>query len=110
MLFMAKAHLLPAPFFEIGELLVDGQEKSFLISGSKFNSTDSAGSMGSLCCDFEEVSRFDYGQEVNILLEREGRLSKNIPCSFASLVLISFGKGGDEMRKGAGAIKLCPFL
>ena len=51
--------------------------------------------MGHLCRSLKEVSGFASGQEVNILLERDGWLSEAVPCCFTGLV--SDGEDGPSM-------------
>jgi hypothetical protein len=83
------------PFFEVDNLLAYGNEEPFLIPDFKFNQADSIGSMGHLCCSLEEVSRFASGQKMNILLERDGWLSKTVSGCFTGLV--SDGEDGSSM-------------
>lgn len=73
-------------FLKIDHLLAYGNERPFLILDFKFNQSDSVGSMNHLRCGLEAVSRFASSQEMNILLERDGRLSIAIPCCFTGLV------------------------
>jgi hypothetical protein len=75
--------------------LAYGKQKSFLILDFEFNQTDSVGSMGHLCYGLEEVSRFTSRQEVNILLEGNGWLSKAVSRCFTGLV--SNGEDGPTM-------------
>jgi hypothetical protein len=82
-------------FLKIDDLLAYRDEESLLILDFKFNQTNSVGSMNHLCCGLEEVSGPTRSQEVNILLERNGRLSKAISCCFTSLV--SDGEDGPSM-------------
>jgi hypothetical protein len=82
-------------FFEVDNLLAYGNEDSFLIPHFKFNQTDSVGSMSHLGCGLEGVSRFTSSQEMNILLERDGWLSKAVSRCFTGLV--SDGKDSSSM-------------
>jgi hypothetical protein len=51
--------------------------------------------VGHLCRSLKEVSGFASGQEVNVLLERNGRFSEAVPCCFTGLV--SDGEDGSSM-------------
>jgi hypothetical protein len=67
-------------------LLAYCDAESLLILDLKFNQTDPVGSMNHLCGCLKEVSGPTRSQEVDILLERNGRLSEAISGCFTSLV------------------------
>ena len=73
-------------FFKVDELLAGCEEEPFLIFHFEFNQADAVGPVGHLGRGLEGISGFAGGQEVNILLERDGRFSEAVTCCLTGLI------------------------